>query len=164
MDWSSLHTYIGSQATDITWWQMILRAVLVFLFGLALLRIAGRRVFNKAAPVDIILAVLIGSNLSRALTANAPVVPTLIATAALVIFYWALALTAYRYKWFGWLVKGRAVRLVRDGEVDWKTMRHHGFSEGDLAEAIRAYGMQSVQDVAAAYLERNGSVTVVPKK
>lgn len=164
MDWTTFHAYIGTHGTDITWWQMTIRAVLIFLFGLALLRTAGRRVFNKAAPVDIFLAVLIGSNLSRALTANAPFISTLAATAALVALYWVLTLIAYRFKWFGWLLKGRAVLLVRDGVVDWKNMRRHGFSEGDLAESIRSYGMRNVEDVAAAYMERNGSVTVIPKK
>ena len=38
---------------DITWWQMTLRGVLVFFYGLALVRLAGARIFGKLAAFDI---------------------------------------------------------------------------------------------------------------
>ncbi len=164
MDWTSLHAYIGQKGADIAWWQMTVRGVLVFLFGLAVLRIAGRRVFNKGAPIDIILAVLIGSNLSRALTGNAPFAATLAATAGLVLVYWVIMRIAFHFKPIGWLVKGRPTRLVQDGKIDWQVMRRHGFSEGDLAEALRSKGIAQVQEVMTAYMERDGSISVVRKQ
>lgn len=56
---------------QITWWQETARALLVFSYGLALVRIAGRRIFGKWSALDIIVSVIVGSNLSRALTGSA---------------------------------------------------------------------------------------------
>lgn len=55
------HDLIGA-ANDITWWQMSLRAALIFLFGLLLLRLFGPKAFGKQTPVDIVLAIIMGSN------------------------------------------------------------------------------------------------------
>jgi hypothetical protein len=68
---------LGSDAQHILWWQMCIRAVFVFLFGLTVLRVFGRKAFGKQCSVNIVLAIVIGSNLSRTLTASAPFVPTL---------------------------------------------------------------------------------------
>lgn len=163
MNWISLHAYIGQKGAAILWWQMTIRAVLIFLFGLALLRIFGRRAFNKSSSVDIILAILVGSNLSRALTGNASFGPTVAATTAIVLLYWVITELAYRSSGVGWLVKGRAERLVSNGKVNWQAMQRHGFSEGDLAEALREKGITQLQHVAAAYMERDGSVSVIRK-
>ena len=38
----------------VTWWQECVRAVMVFAYGLAIVRIAGRRVFGKWSALDII--------------------------------------------------------------------------------------------------------------
>ena len=78
----TLHALIGSQGDDITWWQMSLRAALIFLLGMLMVRFAATRAFGKWSALDIILAVVVGSNLSRAMTGSAPFLPTIVATTA----------------------------------------------------------------------------------
>lgn len=155
-----LHTFIGS-TNHILWWQMAIRAVLIFFYGLLLVRFAGRRVFGKAAPIDIILAVLVGSNLSRALTGNAPFVPTLAATAGLILVYWLLAYVAMHSEWVSWMVKGRRVVLVRHGRVDRARMREMGVGPRDLSEAMRESGIDDFDQIRAAYLERDGEISII---
>ena len=74
---------------EITWWQMAIRAVIIFLYGVILLRVAGQRAFGQQSALDIILTVLIGSNLSRAMTGGAPFLPTMAASATLTLLYYA---------------------------------------------------------------------------
>jgi uncharacterized membrane protein YcaP (DUF421 family) len=157
---ASLHDLIGTASGAITWWQMSIRGVLVFLYGLVLVRLAGRRVFGKLAAFDIVLAVLVGSNLSRALTANAPFVPTLAATAAIALVHWSITFLALRFRFVGKLVKGEVVPLVRNGEVDWRTMRRQGLGPGDLEEAARNAGVFGLDLVENAVLERSGKISV----
>jgi uncharacterized membrane protein YcaP (DUF421 family) len=142
---------------------MSIRGVLVFLYGLVLVRVAGRRVFGKLTAFDIQLAVLVGSNLSRTLTASAPFVPTLAATAAIALAHWSVTFLAFHSKLVGKLVKGEVVPLVRDGEVDWRAMRRHGLSEGDLEEAAREAGVFDLDQVWTAVLERSGRISVRPR-
>ena len=72
------------------------RAALVFLYGFAAVRLTGRRVFGKWAALDIIASIIIGSNLSRALTGSAPLWGTLAATSVLLALHWMLAQAAAR--------------------------------------------------------------------
>ena len=64
----------------ITWTQECARAVVIFVYGFAIVRFVGRRVFGKWAALDIIVSVIVGSNLSRALTGSAELWGTLAAT------------------------------------------------------------------------------------
>ena len=78
MEWIDSFHDLVKDGGHIAWWQMTVTGVLVFFYGLALLRLAGQRHFGKLAAFDIVLAVLIASNLSRTLTANAPLVGGLV--------------------------------------------------------------------------------------
>jgi uncharacterized membrane protein YcaP (DUF421 family) len=159
-----IYAVIGEDRTNILWWQMTIRGVIIFIYGLILLRVAGLRAFGRQSALDIILTVLIGSNLSRALTAGAPFFPTMAATAALVAMYWLAIRLAQRSDFAGWVMKGHPVKLVRDGQVDQNAMRQTGVSHLDLTEAIRQSHVEGLESVAEALLERSGRISVVPRK
>ncbi|TAL87494.1 MAG: DUF421 domain-containing protein [Rhodanobacter sp.] len=160
MDPTHFIEFIGTR-NHVNWWQMTIRAVVVFLYGLVLLRLTGSRIFGKATALDIVLAMLIGSNLSRTLTADAPLLPTLVATTALVFLYWLLLYGALHLPVISWLVKGRSVLLVRDGKMDREKMSRMGVGERDLAEAMREAGIDDVRHIKEACLERDGSISML---
>src|SRR3954471_6266155 len=110
----ALDSVFGSDG-HLTWWQECARAVLIFGYGLALVRLAGRRVFGKWAALDIIVSIIVGSNLSRALTGSAPLLGTLAATTLLMVLHWLLAHAAARSPRLSRLVEGPAIELARDG-------------------------------------------------
>ena len=162
-DWNDIHDLLGSAEEPITTVQMCLRAIVLFLYGLVLLRLAGTRIFGKSVPLDIIMSVIIGSNLSRCLTGSAPLVPTMVATALLLALHWGMAHWAHRSRWFATLVKGRPHVLVRDGEIDYAAMRHESIGMRDLETAMRDGGVTDVEGVATATLERDGSISVIAR-
>ena len=162
MEWiENIPDLIGTEPASITWWQMTIRAAVVFVFGLLLVRIFGQRAFGRQTVLDIILAIVVGSNLSRTMTASAPLWPTLAATTGLVLLYWVFNHAAARWHRLSWLVKGGVVQLARDGQMDHKAMLRTGISEGDLKEAMRRSGIASFEEVRSAYLERNGKISVL---
>jgi hypothetical protein len=105
---------------------MNVRAVLILIFGLLLIRLLGRRAFGKQNPLDIVVSIVVGSNLSRTLTGNSPFLPTLAGTAALVILFWLLELGTARWHSLGYLLKGEPVRLARDHQLDRDAMKRWG--------------------------------------
>ena len=102
----ALDVALGSSADTMTWSQMTLRAVLIFVYGVVVFRFAYRRFFGQSTDFDIVVAVLIGSAMSRTLTGNAPLLPTLAATTTLMALHGVLALMAWRWPLVGWLIKG----------------------------------------------------------
>lgn len=160
----SIHMIIGKDADTITWWQMVCRATLIFFYTLLLVRVGGRRIFGKRTSFDIVLGVILGSVMSRALTANAQFFPSVAAVTALVLLHMLLAKLAYRSRTLGYLIKGREVQLVDDGEVDREAMKRASMSERDLLEALRSSGnTTTTEGLRAVYLERSGEVSVIRK-
>jgi len=160
-----LASWLGSGPNTITWWQMSLRAVLIFFYGLLLVRfVARRRIFGKNSVLDIVLAVLVGSTLSRALTANAPLLPTLLAAAVIVLLHRVLSDVSLHVKAVDRLLKGRALLMVRDGKPVEQNMHKGGVTLVDLREAARASGMEDIGAIDEAYLDLNGKIHVVRQK
>lgn len=159
-----LHVVIGSEDGTIAWWQMSIRGVLVFAVGILAVRLASSRAFGKWTPLDIIFAVIVGSNLGRAMTGSAPFVPTVIASLVLVALHAALARASAQWSWLSFLIKGGRVQLVQDGQMDEAAMRHAGIGKGDLEMALRAQGHSDLARVDCAYLERNGDMSVLARR
>lgn len=158
-----LHSLIGSEGEAISWWQMSLRAGLVFVIGVMIVRLAATRAFGKWSALDIILAVVVGSNLGRAMTGNAPFVATLVATGVLMALHELLVRASARWSWLSLVTKGRSIRLVDDGAPIESAMRRAGIGERDLRLALRSAGHADLGDVQSVTLERNGDITVVAR-
>ena len=126
-----------------------------------LVRVAGRRIFGKWAALDIVASVIVGSNLSRALTGNAPLLGTLAATTLLIMLHRVLAHLAARSGMVSRAVEGRAVPLTNADGLDHKARVHHAVTEADLNEALRQAGIERVEEAAKLTLEPSGKITVL---
>lgn len=144
--------------------QLCVRAVLLFIFGIACIRIAGRRTFARYSPLDIIVALIVGSSISRVMTGKADVIPSCSATLTLVILHRLVALASLRWRTLAWLVKGRPLPLIRNGEIDTRALRRANISHADLHEAIRMQQVENATEVELAMLEGGGKVSVIRKK
>jgi uncharacterized membrane protein YcaP (DUF421 family) len=154
---------IGVTGQDLSATQMGLRAMVVYLAWLAAVRFADKRLLGKYSPFDVVLAVILGAVLGRAINGSTPFFETMGAGAVLVGMHWLFAFLSARSHVFGNLVKGRARVLVWNGEVRRAEMRRSHLSDRDLMEMLRLNGhVADPVGVAAAYLERNGDVSVLP--
>ena len=161
MEW--FRALIGPDQGYQTMAQLSARAVLLLFFGLICVRLAGRRTFSQASPLDIIVYLIVGSNLSRVMVGGANVFPSLAATLTLVLVHRLLAyLSLHKSIVSGW-VKSHPAVLVRDGQEDRKTMARMGISEDDLLEGLRLKQAERISDVRLATLERSGKISVLPK-
>ncbi len=159
-------TVFGIHDQTLTWWQMSARAIGVFFAALLIMRVGSHRVFGKNTAFDIILGIIYGSVLSRAITGNAPFWPTLAAALTLVLLHRGLAMVAYHTHFgFGNFIKGRPRVLVRDGELQEEAMRASSVTKNDLLEALRSSGSAlDLNRIDHAYLERSGKISIIMKK
>lgn len=158
------HDIIGPDSTAIKWWQMSVRGVVIFMFTLLLIRFGDNRIFGKNAAFDIALGVILGSVLSRGITGNAPFLPVLITSLVLVLLHQFMAYLACHSS-IGNFIKGKSYQLIRNGELLHEQMNHNKVTQHDLEEAMRTSGKTTkLEDVQDAFLERNGSISVIVKK
>jgi uncharacterized membrane protein YcaP (DUF421 family) len=136
--------------------------MLVYALALLLVRIGSKRFLSQATAFDVIVAIMLGSILSRAINGSAPFIPTILASAALVGLHWVFAALAYGTSFFGPLLKGEPRLLIKDGKVQEGEMRAAKLSNHDLEQALRLQSRQDPSRIKRAYLERNGSISIVP--
>jgi uncharacterized membrane protein YcaP (DUF421 family) len=165
--WDQLQTLLGlgRDVGDVGAVQMALRTIVIYAFSLLIVRLGSKRFLSEATAFDVVVGIMLGSVMSRAINGSAPFVPTLFAGMVLVGMHWLLGVLAYHASWFGTLVKGSPVLLIKDGNIQREAMRRAGLSKNDLEQALRLRSNQTdLAKIQLAYLERNGGISVLPCK
>ena len=148
--------------TELTFVQVSLRAIVVFVVTLAVVRCADRRFLSTKGAFDAVLGFILASMLARAVNGSSAFFPTLGGAFALVILHRIAAAWARRSHAFGNLVKGHTDVLVTDGHVDERALAANRLTRHDLLEDLRLNGnVRSEDDVSLAVFERNGQISVV---
>ena len=143
-------------------WQMIPRTIVVYVVGLLVIRIGKRRFLGGYTTFDILLGFVVGSVMSRAITGGITLTNMVFVVGTLVGIHWIIALVTYYFDTKD-VIKNSERQLVKDGEVDEDAMRKSKLGENDLLQAMRQKGnVESLDKVKAAYLERDGSITIIP--
>ena len=162
-----LQSIIGpdGQPKDLTMFQLCLRAFIIFILGLAMMRIGDRRSLSEKTGFDTMFLVLLGAVLARAVNGSAAFLTTIGCAFFLMLTHRVFAFIACRSHGFGKLIKGYDVTLITDGNVDWKAMKHHLVSKHDLEEDLRlSAGTDDFEKIKVARLERSGDISFIKKE
>jgi uncharacterized membrane protein YcaP (DUF421 family) len=145
--------------------QVAIRGIIVFVITLIMVRLGDKRFLSKKTAFDAILGFILASMLARAVNGTAAFWPTLGAGFVMVGLHRVIAFFSRRSHRFGNLVKGTSDLVIRDGAVVESGMRKNDMSAHDIYEDLRLNGqVESAKDVKVAYVERSGSISVVPRK
>lgn len=155
---------LGPDSEELTALQMALRAFTVYLVTVAMVRLGKKRFMGRATAFDVILGIILGSIVSRAITGNAPLGPALAAAATLLAMHWTFSGLALRWHAFGAAVKGRPRLIVSEGRALRDGLRAAHMTERDLMEELRGHGVGRLGDVQEARLERSGEISVIRRE
>src|SRR5215472_15349182 len=108
-----LHTFlgIGTEPRDLTFMQVSVRGVIVFIATLIMVRLGSKRSLAEKTAFDAVFIVIIGSMLARAINGSEAFFPTLGAGFILVLLHRLFGMAAYYSHASGILVKGQPVVL-----------------------------------------------------
>ena len=156
---------LGVEGKDLGTLQVTLRAIIVFMAALVMVRLSAKRFLGRHAVFDAILGFILASMLSRGINGSAGLVPTIVGGFALVGVHRLLAMAAFHSHKFGLLIKGGDDVLIENGSLKEGAMRRNHITKTDLLEDIRLRAeLEGFEEVKFARLERNGAVSVIPKK
>jgi uncharacterized membrane protein YcaP (DUF421 family) len=164
--WNFFETFLGlsAQPKDLTFVQISLRGVIVFVATLIMVRLGHKRSLAHKTPFDAVLLVILASVLSRAINGSAAFFATIGGSVVLVVMHRFFAHMAYYSHAFGILVKGKPEIIVRDGECDFPVMRRNHVSTHDLEEDMRLNGhIDDLSQVRLAHIERSGDISFIKK-
>jgi len=162
--WSGLNAALGLEVEgrDLSVWQMSLRAFIVFLVAIFMIRLGNKRFMGQSTTFDVMLGIVFGSVVSRAINGSAPFFPTLGVSIVLVFLHWVLSAVTFHSHRLGTIFKGRDTVLVRDGKMEHAAMRRSHITEHDLKEALRNHGKHdNLSLIEEAHLERNGDISLI---
>lgn len=146
-------------------WEFVLRAVVVYVVLLAMIRLSGKRTMGQFTPFDVLLIVLLGNAVQNALLgADESLLGGLLLAAVLIALNWTTGWLTSRSRRAEKLIEGVPVVLARHGELFEQVLRRELVSRNDFEEALRQNGQVRLEDVDIAILETDGRISVVPKK
>lgn len=143
----------------------VLRAAAMYIVLMVLFKIAGRRSFSELTTFDFVLLMIIGEATQQALlgddfslTNSVVVIVTLIAIDV------GLSLLKQRSGWLSRLISGEPTIIVENGKLLHERLRHARVAEADVMEAARSsQGIETLDQIKFAILERNGKISVIPR-
>jgi uncharacterized membrane protein YcaP (DUF421 family) len=145
--------------------QSAILAFVMYILALVILRFGDKRFLGKNAAFDIILGIVIGSTISRAINGTASFLPTAAAILVLVGLHWLFAVLSLYSEKFSKIVKGRSRMIVKDGIILWEQMKKNHVTKDDLITQLHLQGkILNVENVKEAYLEKGGRISIIPRK
>src|SRR6478736_5005946 len=108
---------LGVEPKDLTFFQISLRGIIVFVATLIMVRLGHKRSLARKTAFDAVLIVILASVLSRAINGSSAFFATLGGGAVIVVVHRLLAFIAYYSHWFGVLIKGTAELIIEDGDL-----------------------------------------------
>jgi uncharacterized membrane protein YcaP (DUF421 family) len=144
--------------------QECLRALIIFLYGLVMLRLSGRRTFARMSALDFIITIVAGSVLAQGMTGSVPIGPAMIGVAVLIFLHALVSFAVARSDTLSKLIEGEAVSLLRDGVLDEHKRLACKISRSDLAEALREKGLDGLKElrrIKKLQLEPSGRISVL---
>ncbi len=146
------------------WWEFVLRAVVVYVVLLGMLRLSGKRSAGQFTPFDLILVVLLGTAVQNSLIGeDVSLLGGLLLAATLIALNWLVGLLSSRSPGFDRLVEGVPVVLARNGKLYRQMLKRERISEADFDEAMRGADCAKHEDIQLALLETNGKISIVTR-
>lgn len=146
--------------------EAVLRGAAIYLFLLLVFRISGKRVLSEMTPFDLVLLLIIGESASQGLMGDDhSVVNAFVLIATLVLMERGLSFlkqkSAVAERW----LDDAPLILVDEGKLLHERMEHSHIDEADILESARAlHGLENLQQIRYAVLERDGSISVIPRR
>lgn len=143
--------------------ETIFRGSIVYLAIFVLLRVLLRRQTGGLSTTDLLVIVLLGDAAQNAMAGSySSVTDGLILI--LTIAFWAYAVDwlTYHVPLLRRMLTAPSLLLAQDGRMNRRNMRRELITEDELMEQVRQQGLADLSEVRLAYMEGDGSISVVP--
>ncbi len=143
---------------------LVIRAVVGFLFVLLITRVVGRRELGEMAPFDLILLVMIGDLVQQGITQNDfSVTGMLLVASTIALMTVVVSYAGYRFPRLRPVLEGEPVILLEDGRPIERNLARQRITVEELAAEARLQGIETLEQVRWGVLERGGRISFIAK-
>ncbi|MHB1293668.1 MAG: DUF421 domain-containing protein [Anaerolineae bacterium] len=143
----------------------VVRAVALYLFLLVIFRLAGQRTVREMTTFDLILLMVVGEATQQALLGeDFSLVNGLVVIATLIAMDIGLSLLKQRFPLLEKVMEGVPLVILEDGRPIEHVMAKERIDKDDIMEKARELqGLERLDQIRFAILEKNGTITIIPK-
>jgi uncharacterized membrane protein YcaP (DUF421 family) len=145
--------------------ESVWRGLVVYVFLLVVFRLSGKRTLSEATPFDLVLLLIVSETTQQAMVDNdhsmtnaALLILTLVGADIL------LSVLKQRWRVLEPILDGTPVLLMEGGKVLQNRLDAERVDTEDILEAARLQeGIENLDQINLAVLERSGEISVVPR-
>jgi uncharacterized membrane protein YcaP (DUF421 family) len=146
--------------------ESVIRGLIVYFFLLVVFRISGKQTLSQATSFDLVLLLIISETTQQAMVDNDHSVTN--AFLLIVTLVGTTILLAWLKQFFPrleLLLDGQPVVIVDKGEPLKRVMNKSRIDEEDILSAARKlHGLERMDQIKYAILERDGGISIIPRE
>jgi uncharacterized membrane protein YcaP (DUF421 family) len=128
-----------------------------------MMRIAGRRPGKQITPMEFILVFFSGGLILTCTVADdRSLVNAFSQILAIGAAHYVLVLVRAKWPSIGKVVDGTPLVMLKNGEWQARRMRQQQISDDDVMAMARDQGLENLDQIEYAVLERNGELVIIP--
>ena len=145
---------------------LVFRGLAVYLFLLLIFRVSGKRSLRSATTFDFVLLLIIAETTQQALVGDdGSVTGAFLLIVVLVGMDILLSLVKRWLPRVDRLLEGQPLVILRDGVPLRARMHVERVDDDDILSAARvAHGIDRLDDIERAVLEKSGGISIVPRR
>jgi len=141
-----------------------LRAIVLYVFIVFVLRVVGRRELSSLSAVDLVVLIVLGDAIQQGLTQDDySVTGAVIAVSTIAAMQVLSSYLSFRSKPVRKVLEGQPIVIVQDGSMIEDNLARERLTEDEIAEEMRLQQIASFDEVQWAILENNGQISFVKK-
>lgn len=143
---------------------MLLRGLIIYVVVILAVRLMGKRQIGELQPTELVITILLSQIASVPLQSQEiPLVNTLTVIFFLVALEILCSAVNMKSKAFRTFLQGSPILIIREGRIIRSQLKKVRFTVEDLTEALRQKDIFDINQVQYAYIETNGSLSVLVK-
>lgn len=146
--------------------ETVIRGLAIFFFLLIVMRIAGKRSLAQITTFDFVLLLIIAEAVQQAMLGqDYSVTNALLLVVTLVAADIGLSLLQQRWPFLGKFLDGVPLVIVEDGKPLKQRMQRARVDDQEILTAAREiHGIERMDQIKYAVLERSGGISIIPKR
>jgi uncharacterized membrane protein YcaP (DUF421 family) len=141
---------------------IVLRAIVLYVFVIFIMRVIGRRELSSMTPFDLVLLIILGDAIQQGLTQDDySVTGAILAIGTIATLQVLTSYLSFRFPPLRRVLEGEPIVLVDHGKFVHRNLRRERMTEEEVAEEARQQQIASLDKVEWAILEANGSISFI---
>lgn len=143
--------------------ELVVRGSAMYFFLLLIFRFVLRRNVGSIAVADILVLVVIADAAQNAMSGGYESISDgFVLVGTIVLWNVALDYAAYRFRPLRHVLEPHPLLLIRNGKLLRHNLRKEFLTEDEVVAQLREKGIDAVEEVKQAFMESDGSISVIP--